>query len=276
MDFVIASVIVANVFAIVLESVPEVGRAWAAGFWWFEVFSVAVFLIEYVVRLWACVEDPRYRGAVRGRLRYSVTPLALVDLLAIAPFFLPFLGFDLRFARMLRLLRLARVAKLGRYSSAVDSIARVIHDRKHELVASLTFMFMLILVAASLLYFAESEAQPDHFGSIPASMWWAVVTLTTVGYGDIYPITSIGRVLAGTIAILGIGMVALPTSILGSGFVEQMTKRSSPPPVCPHCGKPADLAAPDSPAEFNPSVESRRTPDPSTTHGPFPTKPPQG
>jgi voltage-gated potassium channel len=247
----IAALILVNVLAIVLESVSEINDAFAEWFWWFEAFSVTVFAFEYLIRLWTCVENARYQRPVAGRLRYASTVLAIVDLIAIIPFFLPFLGFDLRFARMLRLLRLARVAKLGRYSSAVDSIGRVIHDRKHELVASLTFLFMLILVSASLLYFAESEAQPDHFGSIPAAMWWAVVTLTTVGYGDIYPITPIGRVLAGTIAILGIGMVALPTSILGSGFVEQITKRSSPTTTCPHCGKPAELPVAETVGEAN-------------------------
>lgn len=250
-DVFIAALIILNVFAIVLESVPAMGEGFAGWFWWFEAFSVLVFALEYFTRLWTCVENPRFLAPVSGRLRYALTPLAFVDLIAIIPFFLPFLGFDLRFARMLRLLRLARVAKLGRYSSAVDSIARVIHDRKHELAASLTFMFMLILVSASLLYFAESEAQPEHFGSIPAAMWWAVVTLTTVGYGDIYPITPIGRVLAGTIAILGIGMVALPTSILGSGFVEQVTRRSSPITTCPHCGKPAELPGAETMGEAN-------------------------
>lgn len=236
-DVMISALIVGNIVAIVLESVPVIGAAWTGFFTVFELVSVAVFSAEYLLRLWSCVEKPGFERPVMGRLRYALTPMALVDLIAVLPFFLPMIGWDMRFARVLRLVRLARVAKLGRYSTAVDGIVRVIRDRRHELFASLTFMFMLILVAASLLYFAESQAQPEYFGSIPAAMWWAVVTLTTVGYGDIYPVTGLGRMLAGTIAILGIGMVALPTSILGSGFVEEIGRKREKQSACPHCGK---------------------------------------
>lgn len=239
-DLFLITLILANVVAMIAESVPEIAAQAGGFFTVFEAVSVLIFTIEYILRVWSCVERPEYRRPVVGRLRFALTPLAIIDLLAVLPFYLPFVGVDFRFVRVLRVFRLARVTKLARYNSAVASIGRVIHARRDELMASLSFMLMLIVVASSLLYFAERDAQPEHFGSIPAAMWWAVVTLTTVGYGDIFPVTAVGKMLAGSIAILGVGMVALPTSILGSGFVEEVARKraSAEPKVCPHCGKP--------------------------------------
>lgn len=238
-DLFIIVLILANVAAMVADSVPEVAARWGGPLAVFETVSVIVFTAEYGLRLWSCVERPDFERPIAGRLRFALTPLALIDLLAVLPFFLPFMGWDFRFLRMLRVFRLARVAKLARYTTAVSSIGRVIHARRDELWASLSFMLILIIIASSLLYFAERDAQPDHFGSIPDAMWWAVVTLTTVGYGDIFPVTPVGKLLAGSIAILGIGMVALPTSILGSGFVEEVARKraTAEPARCPHCRK---------------------------------------
>ena len=230
--------ILINIASMILESVSAIRAAGPAVFRGVEIFSVAVFSIEYLARLWVCTESPKFRGAVRGRLRWATSLMALADLLAVLPFYLPFLGVDLRVFRVLRAMRLARIAKLGRYSAAIQLIGSVVRDRKEELVTTLVMVAMLMLVAASLMYFAESEAQPEAFGSIPAAMWWAVVTLTTVGYGDTYPITSAGRILGAVIALLGIGMVALPTGIIGAGFVEAMSARRHRP--CPHCGKHPD------------------------------------
>ncbi len=239
-DLSLIVLILANVVAMIAESVPEVAAEWGGPLAVFETVSVIIFTIEYVLRIWTCVERPGFERPVAGRIRFALTPLAIVDLLAVLPFFLPFVGVDFRFVRVLRVFRLARVTKLARYNSAVASIGRVIMARRDELMASLSFMVMLIIIASSLLYFAERDAQPEHFGSIPAAMWWAVGTLTTVGYGDIFPVTPIGKVLAGSIAILGIGMVALPTSILGSGFVEEVARKraAAETALCPHCGKP--------------------------------------
>jgi voltage-gated potassium channel len=164
--------------------------------------------------------------------------MAIIDLVAILPFYLPLVGIDLRSLRVLRLLRILRIAKVGRYYSSLNLIKHVFQAKKEELVLTSAMMGLLLVVSSSLLYYCESAVQPDAFSSIPATMWWAVATLTTVGYGDMYPVTLLGRLLAGTIAILGIGMFALPTGILGAGFVEAIQKQKKElVQRCPHCGK---------------------------------------
>jgi len=246
-DTAILSLIVLNVIAVIAGSMASVQARFGAFFSGFEVFSVAVFTVEYAVRLFSCVEDGRFRGALRGRLRFVVTPLALIDLVAILPFYLAFLEIDLIFVRALRLFRILRIAKIGRYLSAFSLFGRVLKSRKEELILSTGLMLVLLLMASCLMYSAENEAQPEQFSDIPAAMWWAVATLTTVGYGDVYPVTPLGRLLGAVVAILGIGLFALPTGILGSGFIEEIQARRESP-VCPHCGRPLDGEDPD-PAE---------------------------
>lgn len=241
-DVFILSLIALNVLAVILASVPEYAERWGRLFNSFEVASVAVFSLEYLLRLWSCVEDPRFSHPLGGRVRFAISPMALIDALAIAPFFLPMVGVDLRFVRTLRLFRLIRIAKVSRYTAALRHIQGALRSRRAELITSLGFMVALVVLASSLLYYAERDAQPEHFGSIPAAMWWAIITLTTVGYGDIYPITTLGKTLAAIIAILGVGMVALPTSILASGFAAEL-RGPSPDRAshCPHCGRSFDL-----------------------------------
>jgi voltage-gated potassium channel len=136
--------------------------------------------------------------------------------------------------RVLRLLRIVRVAKLGRYSESIQVLGRVFAAKKEQLLSTLFILLMLLVISSCLMYDAERQAQPDRFSSIPAAMWWAVTTLTTVGYGDVCPVTPGGKVIASVIAILGIGMFALPTAILGSGFLEEIAPKK--PAKCPHCG----------------------------------------
>lgn len=162
--------------------------------------------------------------------------MALVDLLAVLPFFLQFIGVDLRFVRAFRLMRLFRLAKAARYVTALHLFRAVARSKREELVLTTCVLALLLLVASSSMYFAEHGAQPEEFSSIPATMWWAVATLTTVGYGDVIPVTVFGRFLGSAVAILGIGLFALPTAILGSGFVEEIAKTKQPQ-RCPHCGK---------------------------------------
>ncbi len=238
----IITLILLNVTAMILESIESVRTLVPAWFLWFEYFSVAVFSGEYVLRLWSCVEEPAYRRPVLGRLRFAVTPLALIDLLAVLPFYLPYLSVDLRVLRMfrmvriMRVMRIMRIAKLGRYSESVQTLLRVLYARREQLLSTVFILGMLLVVSASLMYYAEREAQPKTFSSIPAAMWWAVATFTTVGYGDIYPVTVVGKLMASVMAILGIGLGALPTGILGAGFIEEMQNRKKPR-QCPHCGK---------------------------------------
>ncbi len=235
----IVVLILLNILAMILESVKEI-RDWTAGYFtWFEYFSVAIFSLEYSLRIWTSVEDPRYRHPILGRLRFALTPLALVDLSAVLPFYLPFIRADLRGLRMFRLVRIMRVmrvAKLGRYSESLQMLLRVVRSRWEHLLSSILILLILAVVSASLMFYAENEAQPKAFSSIPAAMWWAVATLTTIGYGDVYPVTVIGKFMASIIAVLGIGMFALPTGILGSGFMEELDKDKKPR-QCPHCGK---------------------------------------
>jgi voltage-gated potassium channel len=241
-DICILALIFLNVFAVVIGTVASVEERFGAFLHGFEVFSVVIFSAEYAARLWACVTDERFASPVLGRLRFAFTPMALVDLLAIAPFYLPFIGLDLRFVRALRLLRIARIAKVKRYYPALNLIRDVFRDKKAELVLTSFLMGLLLIISASVMYYCENSRQPEAFSSIPAAIWWAVATLTTVGYGDVYPVTCIGKVCASLIALLGICMLALPTGILGAGFVEQFHKeklgktRTGKTRTCPHCG----------------------------------------
>ncbi|CAG0942381.1 Cyclic nucleotide-gated potassium channel [Candidatus Brocadiaceae bacterium] len=234
----IITLIFLNVFAVILETVESLSLQYMILFRAFEVFSVFVFTVEYILRLWTCTTDKRFRGTMKGRFRFSVTPLALVDLMAILPFYLPMcLPLDLRFIRALRLFRLLRILKMGRYSESLRTLGNVLKEGKAELLITVFGVLILLVVASSLMYFVENAAQPKAFSSIPAAMWWGVATLTTVGYGDIYPITPLGRFLGAIIAILGIGAIAIPAGILTSGFAKEIQKRHEKRGMCPYCGK---------------------------------------
>jgi voltage-gated potassium channel len=228
-----------NVIAVILESVSYLQARFALAFLLFEVVSVAVFSVEYVVRMWSCVEDRRFSHPVTGRLRFALRPLPLVDLLAILPFFLALATVDLRVLRALRFFRLIRIVKAARYVAALRLFGEVLKGKREELILTTGLMLVLLVIASSVMYFAEGAAQPDKFSSIPASMWWAVATLTTVGYGDVYPITVAGQIAGAVVALLGIGFFALPTALVGAGFVEAM-QRVKAPRICPHCGKPVE------------------------------------
>ncbi|MCA9270078.1 MAG: potassium channel family protein [Planctomycetales bacterium] len=241
-DIALVVLIGLNVAAAVLESVEEIHSLAPRLFAAVEQVSVVLFSLEYLARLWSCTSSPRFASPVMGRVRFATSLFALVDLLAIAPFYLGLLpGVSLALdLRMLRALRLLRLLKLSRYSQALQTFGRVFYRKRQQLTAAIIFLVLLLLFASTLMYYAERDAQPKSFASIPAAMWWAVSTLTTVGYGDVYPITPLGKLLAALVAVLGIGMFALPTSILGAGFVEALDEKSPPPPAdntCPHCGK---------------------------------------
>jgi voltage-gated potassium channel len=230
--------IVANVVAVTLETVESLRVAYGGAFTAFEVFSVGVFSLEYVLRVWSSPANPHARGGITARVRFVFTPLALIDLAAILPAYLPmFIPMDLRFLRAVRLLRLMRALKIARYSRALRTLVEVVRGKKDELFVTGLAGMILLMLASSAMYLVEHEAQPAVFSSIPAAMWWGVVTLTTVGYGDIYPITPLGKVLGAFIGIIGIGLFALPAGILAGGFAETLQRRKV---VCPHCGKQMD------------------------------------
>lgn len=226
-DLLLVILISLNVLAIILESIESFKAQHHALLSAFDTFSVLVFTIEYGLRAWSCVELSRYRRLTpsKARLRYMMTPLALVDLLSILPFYLMFFfSLDLR---ILRVIRLLRVFKLTRYSGAMNLVLSVFKEEAHAFIASFIVLVIVLILASSGIYLIEHKLQPEHFGSIPEAMWWAMTTLTTVGYGDVVPITPLGKIFGGLITIVGMGMVALPAGILASGFAEQIHRRRS-------------------------------------------------
>ncbi len=228
-------VILLNVIVVILETVKPIHALFFVEFAFIDAFSVIFFSIEYILRLWVCVQNRNFSSPVRGRIRYALTPLAIIDFLSVAPFYLPmFLPVDLRILRILRLFRIIRILKLGHYSTAVAVVGRVIVRKKEELLISLSILVIAIILASSMMYYAEHEVQPEAFDSIPHAMWWAIVTLATVGYGDVYPITILGKVLGGVVLVAGIMIFALPTAIFAAGFIEDITVRKGI--VCPKCG----------------------------------------
>jgi len=229
--------IILNVIAVILETCKSIYQPYAKLFYLFEVFSVVVFTIEYLLRLWVITENPDFSHPVKGRIKYIFTPLAIIDLIAILPFYLPFMNIDFRFIRSIRLTRLFRIAKLGRYSVALEAMNIAIKRKKEQLIITVGILLFFLLLSSSLLYYTEYEAQPDKFTSIPHAMWWGIATLTTVGYGDIYPVTTAGKIISSLIAIIGVGICALPTGIISAGFLENIRNNQESTKVCPHCGK---------------------------------------
>lgn len=232
------TLILVNVLAVIVESVESISARYGAYLAAFETFSVTVFATEYLLRVWSCTSAPRFQGVFTGRLRYIFTPLAIIDLLAILPALLMWSGIDLRVLRMVRMVRMFRLAKLGRYSRTLQTMVDLVRHKREELALSLMLMLTMLVIASSLMYTVENAQQPEAFSSIPASMWWGITTLTTVGYGDVYPVTAIGKLLAASISVIGIGLFALPAGIIASAFVElNGREKSSAPGVCPHCGE---------------------------------------
>lgn len=234
-DILMISLIIANTFAVVIEpSVKEpLTQAFLARF---ELFSVIVFTIEYILRIWVADMLRPDRKAWAARLLFVITPMALIDLAAILPFYIPFfITLDLRVLRMLRIFRLLRIFKANRYTNALASIIKVLKRKAEQLLSSLFVLLVLMLIASVLMFNIENNAQPDSFKSVFDAMWWSVATVTTVGYGDIYPVTVLGKLLSAVIAVLGIGIVAIPTGIITSGFNEIHQEKAGCM-SCPHCG----------------------------------------
>ncbi|MGA7673859.1 MAG: cyclic nucleotide-gated ion channel [Rhizomicrobium sp.] len=218
--------ILLNVIGFTLQSVPEIRHLYWFDLTALEIVSVAIFSVEYALRLWVSVEDPIMAelGPWRGRLRAAAKPQMLIDFLAVAPvyfvMFFPFL--DLRFLRLVRLLRLLKIA---RYSPALSTLAQVIANERRALFGTLLLMLCATVFAAASMHAVEGAVQPEAFGTIPDSMWWAITTLTTVGYGDVVPVTGLGRMVAGFTMVAGLGLLALPVGIIATGFIETIHRR---------------------------------------------------
>jgi len=213
-----------NAIAFAAETVDDLAARYGPLFHVFNIFSVIVFSVEYLLRLWSAVDIPMLSRLPpwRARLRFALRPIMLIDLFAVLPFYLQsFVPMDLR---VLRVLRLFRLLKLVRYSPALQTLGRVLADEYRALLGALLVILVLLLFASTAMYFIERGAQPDKFGSVPAAAWWALSTLTTVGYGDVVPITPFGKLLGGVVMLLGVGMIALPVAIIATGFSHESSR----------------------------------------------------
>ena len=219
-DIFLVNLIFFNILMVILETVETLYLKYKLWFIYFELFSVIIFSLEYICRLWSCVENKTSSETNgKARLKYIFSFSAIIDLIAILPSLLAFLfpTVDLRFVRALRIFRLL---KFSRYSNSINTLLVVLWDQRKSLGAAFFILFIVLIISSSGMYIVEKDIQPDKFGSIPQSMWWSIVTLTTVGYGDVYPVTSMGKFFGSIIIILGIGTVALPSGILASAFTE--------------------------------------------------------
>lgn len=272
-DLFIMGLIILSVVSIILGTVDPIEQQYGTLFSTFELVSVTIFTVEYVLRIWSITSRDGY-SAIRGRLQYARNPYMIIDLVAILPFFVGGIV-DLRFLRVIRLFRVFRVFKLARYSTSIQTMGYVLKKKKPDLVISIIVTAILLVLASSSIYYVEHQAQPEAFSSIPAAFWWGVVTMTTVGYGDVTPVTQAGRILGAVVSFLGIGLFALPASILASGFIEEATGRdedesgaelsfhedeSTQYEFCPHCGEklPHEQTVRVGPVDDQKTTEERR------------------
>ena len=226
-DLSLFSLVVLNLIAVALESVPTLQISYGTWLYNFELFSVVVFSVEYIARVWSA---PAKRGVdftdspLKSRVRYIFSFYGLIDLVAILPFYIQalFPGLDLR---VLRALRLLRILKLNHYNSALDDLFGAIVEEKKSFVTTLYIFSVAFVLSSSLIYYAEHKVQPEDFRSIPDAMYWSIITLTTVGYGDVSPITVFGKGIAAITAIFGVVVVALLTGIVAKAFNKQMERR---------------------------------------------------
>ena len=231
-DYSIIILICLNIIAIIIGSYSSIEMKYGNILHWFEIISIIIFSIEYILRIWTSIY--KYPNSKIPYLRFIFSFMAIIDLFAIIPFYLPFIGVDLRILRIFRLFRLFRLLKLNRYNNSLEIIVHVIKKQKEKIIMTLFATGLLIILSASLMFYIEHSLQPEKFPNIINTLWWAIATLTTADYGDVASMTIYGRILTGIIAILGIGLVALPSGIICSGLVEDMNKRKE---KCPHCGK---------------------------------------
>ncbi len=231
---VLVALIVVNAASVALETVPAIGVPLRSVFWWLEAVSTALFAIEYLARLWVCVEQQRLSHPVWGRLRYALQPLPLLDFIVVATYFS---AWDLRFLRVMRLVRLLRVMRLYEFEAALEHLALSLRRRRQLLFVSVALMLMCVYVSSALLYQVEHRHQPQVFTSIPATFWWACETFTTIGYGDMTPVTAAGRFFVGLFAVFGIGVFALPTAIVTAAIIEASAPHDhGAGHTCPACG----------------------------------------
>lgn len=235
-----STLIIISILLIILESFREIKSELIELIYGVETLVVIFFTIEYVIRLITSrYLYPKHKFA--APFLFFISFMGIIDLLSILPFYLPlFITTNLTFLRVLRLFRLMRIFKLIRYSDSVLTLGKAVSRIKTELISTLFITSIILLFSANLMYIVENKAQPDAFKNMGEALWWAVATLTTVGYGDIYPITMLGKFISGIMALIGIGIVAIPTGLLSSAFVseiEEKKKIKNGEKKCPHCDK---------------------------------------
>ncbi|MDG1484907.1 MAG: ion transporter [Porticoccaceae bacterium] len=227
-DIFLSILIILNLVAVCLESVESINQQYHGALVAFEWFSVSIFLVEYILRIWSIAADNRHaaKTATGRRASYIFSFTGLIDLAAILPSILPLImgGVDLRW---LRVLRLVRLLKISHYSSALEDLFSAVYEERRSFAAALYLMAIALFLSSSMMYLAEYEAQPESFSSIPKTMWWSLITLTTVGYGDVSPITPLGQVIGAFTALMGVCTVALLTGIVASAFSSQMARREA-------------------------------------------------
>lgn len=240
-DIIIMMLIVESIISVILSTFSNIPTTISSIISNIEMLSIIIFTVEYLLRIWTSdLLYPEY-GKIKSRVKYIFSFMALVDLFAILPFYIPFItNVDLRMLRLLRLIRMIRIFKLNRYTTSLSVISNVLIRKKEQLISSVFVVFILMLISSILMYYFEHDAQPDVFENAFSGLWWAIATLTTVGYGDIYPITFLGKIISAVIALLGIGMVAVPTGIISAGFSEELEEQKNEDKnyrYCPHCGE---------------------------------------
>lgn len=230
--------------ATVVASTFDIPLYWKILFSKIELAAIIIFTVEYLLRAWTADLLYPELSPIKARLKYIFSFMALIDLLAILPFYLLFLvRIDLRALRALRTVRLLRIFKINRYTTALKTIAQVFKNKASQIISSMLVVGLIMVIASVLMYNIENAAQPDKFANAFDALWWAIATITTVGYGDVYPITVAGKLLGIVIALMGIGMVAVPTGIITAGFSEVIDKKKSTEDekkYCPYCGHKID------------------------------------
>jgi voltage-gated potassium channel len=222
-DYFIIILIVLNAIAIALDTLTGLPEGLLKILKTFEIISIVIFTIEYLMRLYVSDITHPAKTKLSSLIKFIISPFGIIDLLAILPFYIPFIiKIDLRFLRILRLVRFLRVLKISRYNTTLKLIRDVFKEKKAELGMTFFIAFLILIISGFVMYSVENPVQPDKFPDVFASLWWAVATLTTVGYGDIYPITTLGKFLSGIVAVVGIGLIALPTGIISAGFIEKL------------------------------------------------------
>lgn len=249
-NYFLMSLIILSVIEMALETDHEIFDPYSDYFLGFDFFSVMVFSAEYVIRIMtAHLADKEYithRSRWKSIRRYIFSFAGIVDLLSILPFYLNFMSLDLRVLRILRLFRFLRVFKFARYNNSIKLIGEVIRDKRSELGVIMGLIIMIMIIASFIMYYAEHGVQKEAFSNVFGCFWWAIVTMTTIGYGDVFPVTYLGKIVGGVMALLGIGLVAMPTGIISAGFLEKVNekydkeKEEDKKHYCPYCGHKLD------------------------------------